>query len=346
MTGCEPPRITCDGNCVDPTGDANHCGGCNMPCTGGTRCNNSQCSGSCSGGLEACGAACVDLESNREHCGMCDNACAADRACMGGNCGCADGYTECSGLCIDPNVDVRHCGLCNRACESDEVCSTGSCVCAGGARETECGNNTDDDCDDLIDCMDPDCMGTTRSCMGQCGMGTQSCNGDGTWADCMGGEGTTEICGDGIDQDCDGSDLRMPDSYEPNDTCETCATLSNQTDPMTTITARMDSVNDGVDCFKFTVADDYNWGFRERIDITLSNIPMGSDYDLFLYRNRSDCIAGTQLSSSEKPNNDDESLEFVEAFNFDDAGTYYIRGVRYTGWSCTADYSLMVDGLN
>ena len=179
-----------------------------------------------------------------------------------------------------------------------------------------------------------------------CGAGTQTCQGDGTWAACEGGNGSMEICGDGIDQDCDGSDLRNLDSWEPNDTCAQCALLSTDTDPMTTINGRLDSVDDNVDCYKFTVSDDYNFGFREHINLALTNIPTGTDYDLFLYRNRTDCDNNTQLGSSQETGNTNEAIEFAEAFNFDDAGTYYIRVVRYSGYSCTADYALAVDGLN
>jgi hypothetical protein len=38
------------------------------------------------------------------------------------------------------------------------VCRTSTCVCPGGqAKETTCGDGTDNDCDGLTDCADPDC---------------------------------------------------------------------------------------------------------------------------------------------------------------------------------------------
>ena len=40
---CSLPRITCAGECVDPTVDERYCGDCDTACSGGTVCNASAC---------------------------------------------------------------------------------------------------------------------------------------------------------------------------------------------------------------------------------------------------------------------------------------------------------------
>ncbi len=111
---------------------------------------------------------------------------------------------------------------------------------------------------------------------------------------------------------------------------------------MVTINARFDSVEDTVDCFRF-IADDSLSG--ENIDIILSDIPSGHDYDLFLYRDYDDCVARSSLASSTNNFSTDENICYQERFALNDGGTYYIRVTRFRGHSCTEDYSLFVDGL-
>jgi len=81
----------------------------------------------------------------------------------------------------------------------DEDCSGAGCVPAAGGEQ--CDNGRDDDCDRLIDCEDTDdcwdsgkctCTkrcppGTTRWCdeLEFCAWGTQICNPDGSWGECI-----------------------------------------------------------------------------------------------------------------------------------------------------------------
>ena len=340
---CEAPTRSCGGRCVNVQNDPANCGDCGMTCTGGTFCESGMCNRTCSGGLTACGSACVDFASDRAHCGRCDNACPMDRDCRGGSCVCPTGYIECGGTCIDPSTDRANCGRCGNACTGSDVCRADVCTCASGARESDCINGMDDDCDMMIDCMDSDCVGSTRTCSGACGAGTQACQAGGTYGMCMGGDGSAEICGDGIDQDCNGVDLRRPDGWEPNDSCDSCVMLMG-TDPNVFLDATFDSVDDPVDCFRFAADDGIDP--TENINITLTNIPTGTDYDVYLYRSYTECAAGTVLASSALTSNMDESIGWGERFGIDDGGTYYIRVVRYRGHSCDAQYHLTINGLN
>lgn len=340
---CEPPREVCPSGCVNTTTDPLNCGMCGKGCETGAFCMDGQCVRVCSGGLMACGASCIDPATDLMHCGGCDRPCPEDRACRGGSCVCPDRYSECHSACIDTDTDRNNCGICDRACEADEICNTGSCECAGGSRESDCLDGNDNDCDDLIDCADPDCAGSMRPCMGACGPGAEVCQMDGTYGACEGGNGEAELCGDGIDQDCNGSDLRNEDMWEPNDTCADCAMIM-EADPNGLVMARFDSVDDSADCYAFTGDD--GTIYPEHIRITLDQIPAGHDYDVYLYQGIDACNSRTPLASSAQFGEVAEMIDWGERFGTNDDATYYIRVVRYSGHSCTDDYRLSINGLN
>lgn len=350
--GCEVPLMMCGSRCVNTANDARNCGACGTECPAGSFCQDSACDVSCRGGTTACDGSCVDITSDRDHCGGCGTACDPDEVCRGGGCTCGDDFTECAGTCINPDADDDNCGVCGRACEADQMCNRGVCTCATGSRESDCTNGDDDDCDGLIDCEDDDCEGTTRVCSVMCGElesdGIETCDGAGSWGTCEGGTvGAEEICGDGIDQDCDGEDLVMPDRWEPNDTCASCALVSMMEDPMITIMGSFDSAEDSVDCYRFIAVDNFG-ATREHIDVTLTGVPEGHDYDIYLYRDLDDCIARDALAFSDAVGSADEMIHHLENIvpGVSDSGTYYIRVVAFRGRSCTQQYSLTIDGLN
>jgi hypothetical protein len=338
---CDHPRIVCGSTCTSTESDPFNCGRCGVECPPGVFCNMGMCEASCGGGLEPCGSACVDTATDAQHCGGCDEPCESGMACRGGACGCPEDWLECDGECVDPDTDAMHCGVCDRACGGTDICRDGSCTCGASSREDDCGDGEDNDCDDQIDCADSDCTGATRACEGTCGPGLETCSG-GRWGECEGGSGGAEICGDGIDQDCDGFDTRMPDAWEPNDTCTACRLLSTDTDPNVFVNARFDNVFDNTDCYSFTASDSLD---MESIAITLENIPEGHDYDVYLYRNYEDCESRTWLARGINNENADENVRWDERFFLDDGGTYYVRVTRFTGHSCTENYRLTVNGL-
>jgi hypothetical protein len=291
----------------------------------------------------SCGDECVNPATDRAHCGECDESCADDRTCRGGSCVCGEGATEQDGKCLDTRNDPSNCGIPGRQCDPGQVCSGGSCV---AERETACNDGEDDDGDGAEDCADTDCEGATRPCEeATCGDGVETCEPGGTWSACEGGEGGEEICGDGIDQDCDGEDLRDPDVFEPNDTCGSCMRVGGTDPAELVLDASFDSVDDPIDCYFFQAEDDLNFGLREFVELSLTGIPEGHDYDIALYRGQAACEADEPIARGVAPGNADEQVRWGETFGEDETGAFYVRVIRFRGHSCTEGYTLTIDGL-
>jgi hypothetical protein len=115
-----------------------HCGACDMACSGGMTCQAGSCS--CLAGQEDCGGACVDLQVDMDHCGACDMACGGGMTCQAGTCSCSSGREDCGGACVDLLSDPSNCGTCATVCGAGQVCDgTGNCAlsCQVGLAECE-----------------------------------------------------------------------------------------------------------------------------------------------------------------------------------------------------------------
>ena len=175
-----------------------------------------------------------------------------------------------------------------------------------------------------------------RTCTEQCEWGA--------WSSCAGDVGpTTELCGSGLDEDCDGSSDVRPDNYEPNNTCGSCYSIGQQ-NPVLTIYATIDNVNDDWDYYCVQVSDTFS-AFGDEVKIDLTNIPSGADYDVYLYKEISGCNARNELASSLNGSNLDEELRWGENYANDDSGIYVI-GVKQVGnrsYHCDHSYVLSID---
>jgi hypothetical protein len=175
--GCPGDQRDCNGRCVDPLSDPDHCGGCDQPCTGDDICTQGECKTTCDDGLEKCGNTCLDL-TDPGSCGGCDVACEVPdngvAVCVNDACdiACDTDYEECEGGCVDFDSDPDHCGDCGDDCPGAPSNASRAC------RQGECGFVCDSDydrCDEA--CVDLD--NDPDNC-GQCG---RSC----TSGSCTGG---------------------------------------------------------------------------------------------------------------------------------------------------------------
>src|SRR5690606_40732022 len=79
-SNCAAGALECDGQCVDPKTNRDHCGGCGNACEEGRVCEEGLCA--CPQGSIECEGACVDPQTDPAHCGACGNACEEKHACV------------------------------------------------------------------------------------------------------------------------------------------------------------------------------------------------------------------------------------------------------------------------
>lgn len=198
--GCVPETEVCNGLDDDCDGEIDEGGVCDECTTGETRACDTGQSGVCADGTETCVAG--------EWSGVCEqNTQSTDEVCNGLD-------DDCDGQ-VDEDLGTTTCGM--------GVCqvTVDNCVdgvpqeCAPGEPSDEiCGDGLDNDCDGQTDegcACEP---GAEQACypgpadtegVGLCQAGTQTCDENGQWGECVGAiVPTDEIC-DLLDNDCDGS---------------------------------------------------------------------------------------------------------------------------------------------
>lgn len=160
----------------------------------------------------------------------------------------------------------------------------------------------------------------------------------------------------------DGSCQTCADSFEPNDSSSSAYLLPNPWDvlgsscsgasdcpkpppstgnyvcysgkcsipqgwaPGYTISAMFPSTADNDDWYEFYNFDAWDWSFE--ITVRLEDIPVGTDYDIYLYDS-----SLTLLGSSENGGTTDELITHGGGLG-DDSGWYYVWVSRWSGSSC------------
>jgi hypothetical protein len=125
----------------------------------------SRCTGSTP---DECSGSCVNKSNDPQNCGTCGHTCTypnADANCAAGQCSmgsCRPDYGDCTNApgCETLLTTSTDCGQCGKPCGAPgdvASCATGTCIVTCQAAPEDCFNNKDDDCDNLIDCGDPNC---------------------------------------------------------------------------------------------------------------------------------------------------------------------------------------------
>jgi hypothetical protein len=205
-TTCAAGFVNCNGVCVDPTTDSQHCG-VNAACAGGqgtagvcpngtvctTTAGVTSCSASCGAGLSVCTNECVNEQVDPSHCGSC-NACVLQANttaddCSAGVCKvgvCQAGYSNCNGTDADgcevnSSGDTSNCGACGHVCTlanvSTDTCTSGACgVGTCGSGFANCDSVASNGCEVDIQTDAGNCGGCGNVCptgeacvLGTCG---------------------------------------------------------------------------------------------------------------------------------------------------------------------------------
>ena len=298
-----------------------------------------------------CAGDCNDNASNAypgasETCDGIDNDC--DNNIDEGFDGDNDGWTTCAGDCNDSNGSVYP--------GRTEVCDGIDNNCAGGTDEgfdndndgwTTCAGDCNDSNGSVYPGRAEVCDGVDNNCAGGIDEGFDNDN-DG-WTTCAGDcndnnsgirPGLTDTC-NGVDNDCDGSidENATGDAWENNSSSGNAAWISGD-DTTVTIFPMFHLASDNDDWFWIDTTDDFQFGCDSfSVSASMSSIPSGTDYDLYLYNS-----GLSLLDSSLNWGNASESVSWgVSCLSpGNDGGVFYIRVDRWSGYNCADTYQLTV----
>lgn len=262
----------------------------------------------------------------------------------GGAPSCPSGQHACGAGCVADlaNDPANGCRLgCGEPCDAPDA-GAASCDTAGRCTWT---------CEPPFRREGDLCVCTPTTCSAlsyECGAPDDGCGTPLNCGSCMVGAACTT-----------GRCACMPDGFEPNDTRATAtprARLSDADDPPDVVlNANIDDARDE-DWFAFPITDGFDSG-NPRITVTLSDIPVGSDYTLSAYYV---CDSGTDASTCAAGSSDNflgrgctgnvagsgpETVEIetdCEHVSIDDDGQLFVR-IRAATWMNTcSNYRVVV----
>jgi hypothetical protein len=159
---CKPGFVICDGRCIDPKSNADHCGKCGHSC-GGFECSAAMCTSTplpedagLDGGPQSDAGRAKDAGPGRDGG---DGGNAPPTTGRGGagtpfrpdgglsfpdpmvSTGCSVGETACGDVCSNTRSDPKHCGECGKGCMTGQFCAVGECVDVCDAPLSFCDGN-------------------------------------------------------------------------------------------------------------------------------------------------------------------------------------------------------------
>jgi hypothetical protein len=155
--------------------------------------------------------------------------------------------------------------------------------------------------------------------------------------------GATEIAGNGIDDNCNGEVDEGPDAYEPNDSLAEAYSLpiTHEVDPSipTGAIANMHTTSDE-DWYTASVVEMSDNFDDLNIVVTLTNIPTGSNYDLFVTCDGCGIVDDSTVVSG----NADESIELIseDDIQSDDSVTLQIEVRNVSDTASDDEYTLTI----
>ena len=265
---------------------------------------------------------------------------------------CDQPSTNCQGHRVDPVCTGGVCG--SRRVADDSACGSGitklcgffkPAACTGAATQaalvcpTSCVS--DDQCTTGNHCFQGECVPFVQD-GGGCSTSLQCLNGH-----CVGGLCCATACNNTACDTCGGGTCRP--FHDPEETGNGCANaVSLGSGQLTTsITSTIENSADVEDWYSFFASDESGNCIPFFVDpgtmtITLTP-PAGVDYDLELYRaTGSGCGSLQLLGSSHNGVGAVDSITHEEQCGADDSGVYFVRVIRFGGFSCAVPYTLAV----
>lgn len=190
--------LVCDGQCIWPQTDDQHCGSCGTMCPAGTLCEQGECRLNCPLGADDCAGTCTGVISDPDNCGGCGAGCAEGQFCDSGTCSDTCSGLLCPGesgsLCVHVQSDPDHCGACGSACPAGESCIDGACQLSCPMGRSACDGSCVDTDKSAAHCGDcgQACDSGTPCSSGQCGCapGESLCDGE-----CVDTQANAKHCG-------------------------------------------------------------------------------------------------------------------------------------------------------
>lgn len=241
---------------------------------------------------------------------------------------CGSSETRCGEVCVDTRTSTTHCGACGNVCNETETCAAGACrapcaspmsTCSGACVDTRSSNEHCGACGRACSMGEVCTMGSCAGAM-SCPMGRLDCNSD---------------TSDGCEVNLTASANMCSNAEVLGTFCgdTSCGFLCGSSSTYTPVTR----MGRGSRWFRVTMEECSTCpaSLSHQVELT---VPMGVDYDLFVYS-----ACGTRIGASQELAGITDRLTVTrsESPASSDTVSYWIE-VRYYGGASCAQWTLRV----